>query len=609
MDSEYINDIDELVEEKPEIKDDLESILKIDKKENDWDFDDVNVDSGHFGEIVSRGIVAKNDGGYEVVHQELLYDYLNNNIGDHNNNTTSEQIQNIKEHIKLPEISIISLVLTGFFLRFQKLNDAPFWIDESFSVSVARGFAKYNEFVLLGSQNPYARAPFNTIIVYTSISVFGTGEFAARLPSVIFGTLTIIIIYLIGKRIDSVATGLIAASFYSIAYFEIAWARQARMYALFQFLFALTIFVFLLYLHSESDRNNMVYLAIGAIVVLLMSQTHKAWIIIMPILVFSSALSIVPKNEKLIYIRWVFFSFTLFYAFILVVVQNPIFPQSIYGIVGIDSSKIGYVNEVPMFFVTHYPVTSIFCVFGLFSSVYLKRRIRSTVLISFWLSLGMLSYFIYSIQPFFWPRYIHFMTPLFFLNASIGLKDSFQFITKNYHLSDSVIPDRDSLELRVIISLTFIAILVLVLPGYGIAIESPSSIHEPQPDYRQAADYLENNGYSKTDTVISTRPNLLYIYGIDVDYVMSPHRDESQDYYTNASTIRSRNEVESIVEQNQHGWIIINTYRDIPGELWIKENLELVNTIEPYPPFDSRNYQLSSAPDTNEEIVYIYRWG
>jgi dolichyl-diphosphooligosaccharide--protein glycosyltransferase len=60
-----------LLDERPELAADLEALLEIDE-DGPWTFDDVRLDSGTFGEIVSRGIVEKEDGEYRVADREAV---------------------------------------------------------------------------------------------------------------------------------------------------------------------------------------------------------------------------------------------------------------------------------------------------------------------------------------------------------------------------------------------------------------------------------------------------------------------------------------------------------------------------------------------------------
>ncbi|MFC7237687.1 MFS transporter [Saliphagus sp. GCM10025317] len=48
----------------------LETVLEVDSRLETWTFEDVDVDSGTFGELVSRGIVEKTDGEYQVADRE-----------------------------------------------------------------------------------------------------------------------------------------------------------------------------------------------------------------------------------------------------------------------------------------------------------------------------------------------------------------------------------------------------------------------------------------------------------------------------------------------------------------------------------------------------------
>ena len=50
----------------------LEAVLEVDSASETWTFDDVTVDSGIFGELVSRGIVEKEDGEYRVADHEVV---------------------------------------------------------------------------------------------------------------------------------------------------------------------------------------------------------------------------------------------------------------------------------------------------------------------------------------------------------------------------------------------------------------------------------------------------------------------------------------------------------------------------------------------------------
>ena len=62
----------EFLDDRPDRERALEAVLGIDTDMETWTFDDVEVDSGTFGELVSRGIVEKVDGEYRVVDREMV---------------------------------------------------------------------------------------------------------------------------------------------------------------------------------------------------------------------------------------------------------------------------------------------------------------------------------------------------------------------------------------------------------------------------------------------------------------------------------------------------------------------------------------------------------
>ena len=55
-----------LLDERPELESALEAALAVDDEHDEWSFDDIDVDSGAFGELVSRGIVEKRSDEYAV---------------------------------------------------------------------------------------------------------------------------------------------------------------------------------------------------------------------------------------------------------------------------------------------------------------------------------------------------------------------------------------------------------------------------------------------------------------------------------------------------------------------------------------------------------------
>jgi uncharacterized membrane protein len=63
----------------------------------------------------------------------------------------------------------------------------------------------------------------------------GDSEFMLRLPSMVFGVLTVLAIYVVAARLFGQLTGLIAATLLSVHGFHIAFSQMARSYSLLLF--------------------------------------------------------------------------------------------------------------------------------------------------------------------------------------------------------------------------------------------------------------------------------------------------------------------------------------------------------------------------------------
>ncbi len=141
---------------------------------------------------------------------------------------------------------LLLLILTvafGAYLRFYNLGVPSFWVDELDFVEAAKSQSTIGK-PLLASGYAYPRAPLLTRSLMGVYSVFGVSEFSSRLPSALFGLLTIPLVFYIGRAWFGTRAGLFAAIFLACAPFEIGWSRACRMYALFQLLFLAGMYLF-----------------------------------------------------------------------------------------------------------------------------------------------------------------------------------------------------------------------------------------------------------------------------------------------------------------------------------------------------------------------------
>lgn len=161
---------------------------------------------------------------------------------------------------------IWAILLIGFILRIFNLNQS-LWLDEGINVLAVQN---YSFFDLI---TQYAKADFHPpgwfIILWVWGKFFGYSEVAVRMPSVIFGVLTIYVAYLIGKNIAKNSAkefGLLLALLLALNPLHIYYSQEARMYALATLAVAINLFLFIKMIKEE--KVNIIYLILSNVLVL-----------------------------------------------------------------------------------------------------------------------------------------------------------------------------------------------------------------------------------------------------------------------------------------------------------------------------------------------------
>ena len=184
-------------------------------------------------------------------------------------------------HIPIPYIIGI-LMLIGFILRIFNVGVLSFWVDEYVHVDVAKNIAETG-----GIGNVQIHGLILTSIIALFFSIFEINEFWARLPSVLFGTASISLIYLLGKKLFNKQIGLISAVLGTLSLYLVFWSRLARNYAIFEFTFLALLVVFL-YAFEENkpidkankfwqkNNLNLKYLALLPIAFFISLITHQS---------------------------------------------------------------------------------------------------------------------------------------------------------------------------------------------------------------------------------------------------------------------------------------------------------------------------------------------
>jgi mannosyltransferase len=121
------------------------------------------------------------------------------------------------------------ILITGTFLRFYGLSNQSLWYDEIFSWDLSHG-KSLSDVVAEAAKDTHP--PGHAIVLYFTENYLGDSEFWLRFPSAIGGVLSILGMYLLGRRLFAHWEGIYAAACMSIFWYPIYFSQEARSYSL-----------------------------------------------------------------------------------------------------------------------------------------------------------------------------------------------------------------------------------------------------------------------------------------------------------------------------------------------------------------------------------------
>ena len=138
------------------------------------------------------------------------------------------------------------IFVLGLVLRLYDVGAESIWVDELSSIQRAR----WSLPELISDVSQSVHPPLYFVILHYWVSLFGDSEFAARLPSAIFGVLALPAVYLVGERLFSRRAGTSSALILSVSLFHISWSQEARGYTLMVLLALASMYFFIRILES-----------------------------------------------------------------------------------------------------------------------------------------------------------------------------------------------------------------------------------------------------------------------------------------------------------------------------------------------------------------------
>jgi 4-amino-4-deoxy-L-arabinose transferase-like glycosyltransferase len=135
-----------------------------------------------------------------------------------------------------PLIGLGLIVLLGGAVRLFELDRQTIAFDEIYVPGIdlprefmPEGVPRFTLWqVVKGCIGWEEHPPFYYVMMLAWTKLFGTGLFAMRLPSVLFGVGGIVLVYLLGRREWGQMTGLVAAGMLALNGHQVFWSQQAK---------------------------------------------------------------------------------------------------------------------------------------------------------------------------------------------------------------------------------------------------------------------------------------------------------------------------------------------------------------------------------------------
>ncbi len=153
-------------------------------------------------------------------------------------------------------LAIGCIALLGFILRLAAIDAQSFWYDEAVSASLAQNSVWS---LLSGTARDNGNPPLYWVLLSFVAQQVTPTEANLRLLSVVFGTMTIVVLAKLTRDVFGNAAGILAAVLYSISPFSLEFSTEARCYPLIQLLAAANMLFFIRWVETRRTSDGFYY--------------------------------------------------------------------------------------------------------------------------------------------------------------------------------------------------------------------------------------------------------------------------------------------------------------------------------------------------------------
>ncbi|MEE8392396.1 MAG: glycosyltransferase family 39 protein [Anaerolineae bacterium] len=153
-------------------------------------------------------------------------------------------------------LPIVCILLLGFVLRIEHLGNKNIWWDEGWSIGIARDESFINATLRVAAD---VHPPLYFWFLYWWEALVGDGEFATRFLSLMWGVLTIALVYPLARKFAPRSVALLAMLLTATSRFHVWWSQELRMYTITTFVTILSLYLVDKMLQENSRRSWVVY--------------------------------------------------------------------------------------------------------------------------------------------------------------------------------------------------------------------------------------------------------------------------------------------------------------------------------------------------------------
>jgi uncharacterized membrane protein len=137
---------------------------------------------------------------------------------------------------------LLAILLSAVLLRVYRIDYQSVWADEAFSLVASElPLREMTERLILDFVHP----PLYYYTLHFWFQVVGFGALQARLVSLIFGSLTVVMVYRLARYLFETRTAVLAAVLVSVSQLAVTYSQEARPYAMGLFFSVCSAYLFL----------------------------------------------------------------------------------------------------------------------------------------------------------------------------------------------------------------------------------------------------------------------------------------------------------------------------------------------------------------------------